>query len=76
MITAQYHINSKAIDDMEMTISISMPVRDWHKFKDTLQAESYHSQSYKLSEIIKTALQDLGKATNKSYCIPKKADEE
>ena len=62
-----YKISDTQINDMDMTIEITMPVSQWRQIMRTKTEAAHYEPFGRLQTQISQALGDVARATEKSY---------
>ena len=66
---AKYSINKEQIDNMSMTISITMTVDQWREVMRTKTDARHYEPFCKVQTMISAALGDLTNAVEKNYSV-------
>lgn len=67
-VRAQYKINEEQIAEMDLSITLTMPVDTWRKL---MREQSQVWPSCDVGRVIATALGEITKATERNYMDPK-----
>lgn len=67
-IRAKYKIDDKQIENMDMTITLTMTVKNW---RDLMRIIPTTYPGWDVSRTIADALGDLTRATERTYVLPR-----
>lgn len=67
-VTASYSISEKLIEEMELSISITMTVLEWRALMRAVPSNDYVPN--RVGQLIASALGDVARACEKQYSFP------
>lgn len=67
-VCAQYELDGTQIEAMDLTISITMKVSEWHTFMRTVPRDGY--ENHHMGRVISGALGDVTRASQNKYTYP------
>jgi hypothetical protein len=67
-IRAEYQIDEEQVSDMDLTISITMKIREWHNFMRSIPRDGF--ESHHMGRVICGALGDVTRASKNKYTYP------